>query len=118
MKKVIELLEQAKESMFLGSYYPAVELIKEALAELKAPSCRETPEQWKQRTGEPWPDNGAVYALTELGKIDMGWMAMSYQLAKKRFHYEDFDYGCVCAIICAIEAGPPPDDWRPEEETK
>jgi hypothetical protein len=74
-----------------------------------------TPEQWEQRTGKPWPDGWAVYALTELGKIDMGWMAMPYQLAKKRFHYEDFDYGCVSTIVCATEAGPPPNDWRPEE---
>jgi hypothetical protein len=45
--KVIELLSEAKESMFLGSYYPAVELIEEAVACLKAPTRRETPEQRK-----------------------------------------------------------------------
>jgi hypothetical protein len=71
----------------------------------------ETPEQYEKRTGEAWPNDWAVYALTELG-----WIAMSYKLAKMKSHYDDGFLGFVTAIVCAAEAGSPPDGWEPEEE--
>jgi hypothetical protein len=71
----------------------------------------ETPEQWEKRTGEAWPDDWAVYALerryTVLNDVIVAFEAMSYGAAK----WKGLD-----KIICATEAGPPPDDWKPEEE--
>jgi hypothetical protein len=72
-----------------------------------------TPEQWKERTGEPWPDNGAVYyQYTRDNKYDV-WRVGTY----KNILYSKRDFELSGAgthqIICATEAGPPPDGWRP-----
>lgn len=64
----------------------------------------ETPEQYKERTGKEWPDRNAVYALHgEDGK--KYYCPSSYMLAKR---------GKRKIIICATEAGCPPDDYLPE----
>jgi hypothetical protein len=90
----------------------------------------ETPEQWKKRTGKAWPKNGAVYAKYEeldfkggLGHVIKKWgdwdlktlrMARHTQkLCKKSFGVDA--WSCRSVIICATEAGPPPDDWMPDE---
>jgi hypothetical protein len=65
----------------------------------------ETPEQREKRTGEAWPDNGAVYALVELLHGELLWEVMSHDTAKTAANY----------IVCAAEAGPPPNNWQPEE---
>jgi hypothetical protein len=86
--------------------------IDDAIAELKSPRWY-TPEQWEKRTGKAWPDDWAVFALerryTVLNDVIMGFEAMSYGAAK----WKGLD-----KIICATEAGPPPDDWRPEEDNR
>jgi hypothetical protein len=41
----------------------------------------------------------------------MVWEAMLYDEAKDVI---DHDYE-ICGIICATEAGPPPENWKPEE---
>jgi hypothetical protein len=168
MKKAIEILERAKESMFLGMYYPAVELIKDSIADLKAPPIRkgegerrvqcnwcgsvfdeehlkvrddieycpvcgdseclmdlpeaeskprwETPEQWEKRTGEKWPDNGAVYYRYSYDyKTYQEWRVGRHKnIVDSRADFETHNAG-THQIICATESGPPPDDWHPEE---
>jgi hypothetical protein len=82
-----------------------------------------TPEQYKARTGEAWPDNWAVYVRgfdKKEGGCEFGhaerffreWEATTYENAK---WVVGRDYFLNVIIICATEAGPPPDDWRPEE---
>jgi hypothetical protein len=79
----------------------------------------ETPEQREKRTGEAWPDNGAVRALNP----DDEWELMEYWRAKQLqqdLARLDKDFGDEpegLLIVCDRgEAGPPPDEWRPEEE--
>jgi hypothetical protein len=119
MKKAIEKLEGVKDQIkriYFDGAKPMgiVHLlgdIDNVIAALQAPPRWETPEQWEKRTGEQWPDDWAVYALQE----DLTWAAMPYFVAKVRMNHES-DYLFVIAIICATEAGPPPDGWRPEED--
>jgi hypothetical protein len=72
----------------------------------------ETPEQWEQRTGEPWHGNWAVYVrLIEenyRGPDSVEWAVNTYKNVRK-WHDDS-------QIVCATEAGPPPNNWRPEEE--
>jgi hypothetical protein len=65
-------------------------------------SLWETPKQWKKRTGKAWPDNAAVYFIEPPGTTN--WDIHSHKTARR--------YGLVCVV--ATEAGPPPNDWRPE----
>jgi hypothetical protein len=70
-----------------------------------------TPDQYLERTGEPWPDNWAVYSLYETAKSEERfWAVEEYGYAQEKCA------GNPKAIICATEAGPPPDDWEPEEK--
>jgi RimJ/RimL family protein N-acetyltransferase len=105
MKKVIERLKKVKEIARHGSSSAICFGINEVMAELKAPPRWETPEQWEKRTGEAWPDNGAVYfKMSHLGD-DVEWGVCRLVSARR-----DHD---ICAV--ATEAGPPPDGWKPEE---
>jgi hypothetical protein len=86
--------------------------INEALAELKTPR-RYTPEQWEAETGRPWPDNGAVYLFDPYtGWRDVALYGAMYdkvgELNKRYIPYESV------VVICATEAGCPPDGWKPE----
>jgi hypothetical protein len=124
MKKVIELLELLRSLYYIltkceielaaKDVEQAEKTVKEidaAIAELKAPRW-ETPEQWKKRTGKPWPDNWAVYTLyKDEYSSQRWWFCQSYNFAKTA----KIMGHSVLAIVCATEAGPPPDDWRPEE---
>jgi hypothetical protein len=123
VKKAIELLYEAKKyigkSFYASSPYQniakyetfyntkeAEKLVSEAIVELTTPRW-ETPEQREKRTGEKWPDDAAVYALVELLHGELLWEIMSYKTAIISANY----------IICATEAGPPPDGWKPEEKS-
>jgi hypothetical protein len=73
MKTAIELLEEAQwriasiicEDPRSADYASeAEEIVKQVIDCLKTPRW-ETPDQYKKRTGEPWPDRWAVYALYE-----------------------------------------------------
>jgi hypothetical protein len=112
MKKVIELLETAKELALYGSRSTTVSCIEEAIAELKALPRWETPEQREKRTGEAWPENWAVYALYENNDGTSQWFWGGYKKEMDRFMRHNKN---PLNIVCATEAGPPPDDWRPEE---
>jgi hypothetical protein len=84
----------------------------------------ETPEQWKQRTGKPWPENGAVYYRLIVKYIDGRdapgpWLVgfhsylVSLDMALMRHQKKD---GCRYQQVCTTGAGQPPDDWIPDEE--
>jgi hypothetical protein len=112
VKQVIESLEVAKGGLDEAQCFLSRETIKDmlvvvkalidqALMQLKAPRW-ETPEQYEKRTGEPWPDDWAVYALYETSAgEERFWAAEEYCYAQER-HGEN-----PIAIVCATEAGPP-----------
>jgi hypothetical protein len=101
-----------------------------ATAELQSPRW-ETPEQYWERTGKPWPDDWAVYyqgrillcSIVDAKIVNEYWSPFSWHVATwkssrkvinsgmeaRKYH----DFGLV---ICATEAGPPPEGWEPEEE--
>jgi hypothetical protein len=119
MKKVIELLRKANESLcrvaswmrVLDSIATATDYINEALVELKALDRWYTPEQWEKRTGAAWPDKWSVYVRYRgTNGTFCTWLSTLYSLAK----YEPL-YKTEKQIVCATEAGPPPNDWWPEE---
>jgi DNA-directed RNA polymerase subunit RPC12/RpoP len=77
----------------------------------------ETPEQYEARTGEAWPDNGAVYYLCVVGKNDEPvitneWRTHTWSELK---NHKPKIAGYRLKVICATEAGCPPDGWKPEE---
>jgi hypothetical protein len=128
MKKVIKKLEDVKKFL-LGRYAfgleegidnkplkQRIDMLSEAILELQSPHPRwETPEQWEKRTGERWPNNGAVYVLYENNTNGNKWVfCESYYYAAS----EPCEGNRLVAIICATEAGPPPDAWEPEEAEK
>jgi hypothetical protein len=118
MKKAIEKIEQAKDvlkqiHLITGEsdlYAEVTSYLYDAIAALQAPPRFYAPEQREQRTGEPWHDDWAVYYRNP---IDGKWYAMSFADAKKRVGGRAWILNSV--VVCATEAGPPPDDWRPEE---
>jgi hypothetical protein len=67
----------------------------------------ETPDQYKKRTGEEWPDNAAVYIRQVDGSSP--WTVKQYLDVKVT------NWLVPITIICATEAGPPPEDWKLEE---
>jgi hypothetical protein len=71
-----------------------------------------TPEQWEKRTGEPWPDNGAVYWRMRDDKKSKWyeWFPMPYEMAELAIVKTIGEH----QVVCATEAGPPPENWRPE----
>jgi hypothetical protein len=66
----------------------------------------ETPEQYEERTGKAWPDNGAVYFRRGRPGDDVEWGVCRWVSARR-----DHD---ICAV--ATEAGPPHDGWMPDEK--
>jgi hypothetical protein len=90
--------------------------IESALAELQTPPRWETPEQREKRTGEAWPENNGVYYRHKVyfgdesgDPFDYRWVnnwALDYWKWQRR--------NTGAQIVCATEAGPPPDGWRPE----
>jgi hypothetical protein len=82
------------------------------IKELKTPRW-ETPEQYEKRTGNKWPDSALVYAMYEANDGSRIWGYESYGYAQ--YKREKNRHNPIW-IICATEAGQPPDDWKPEEE--
>jgi hypothetical protein len=134
MKRVIEQLEGARKIIIgvgLDLEYRltkeeafelnlGVEQISKAIVELKAPLRWETPEQWKKRTGKEWPNHAAVF--TRLSGAVTPWDLGLYRAYKVAISIIEQSGEGVAPfdVICATEAGCPPDDWRPfvEEEEK
>jgi hypothetical protein len=124
MKKIIEKLERAFHELDkmnidvkdvgwfnFDCVAGAWNILKYVLAELKSPPRWYTPEQWEQWTGKKWLDRGPVYyrayPLNE-------WSLLSFEFAKYQISLRGV--AKTAQIVCATEAGPPPDDWRPEDE--
>jgi hypothetical protein len=120
VKKVIELLEEVESSVMLITdekldrgirelCNDAINYLNDAMAILKAHRW-ETPEEWGRRTGELLLDRSPVYVRFRnryVREENYYWLLYEYyQTRAWRLHNP---------IICATEAGPPPDDWRPEE---
>jgi hypothetical protein len=75
-----------------------------------------TPEQWEKRTGKAWPDDWAVYYRYSYDhKTYREWRVGSHKnIVDSRADFETHNAG-THQIVCATEAGPPPDGWMPEE---
>jgi hypothetical protein len=118
VKKVVELLEKLGKNIdyIIGDVDPeyryicdeVIDMIHGIMAELQTPRWY-TPEQWKRRTGEPWPDNGAVYVRQADG-------SSSPWIVKQYLDVRVTTWLVPVTVICATEAGPPPDDWHPKEK--
>jgi hypothetical protein len=65
----------------------------------------ETPQQYEQRTGEEFSNEGAVWFRPKNGSADFVWGICRYITAKK---CGDRD------IVVADPPVPPPDGWKPE----
>jgi hypothetical protein len=136
VKDVIELLEDAEKKVFCISVCGdkrrnaeyrnvACDLIRQAIAELKSPRWY-TPEQWENQTGKALPDDWAVYINTwfrDSGKsvyIDGRWRVVTLKEAmlSEKILKSSRPARYTVTIVCATEAGPPPNDWRPEEENR
>jgi len=63
----------------------------------------ETPDRFKERTGEVYPKNGAVYAFNSyINK----WQLLIYDALEI--------FNPTAAVVIADPPVPPPDNWRPE----
>jgi hypothetical protein len=120
---ITELLEQGlkylykaykanndKDSVVVMGHLNIVEIsiktaLKHARTELTT-SRWYTPEQWEKRTGKKWPEDWPVWSITTDGLLTIS--TMGEEEIRKT-------WGTHIYVI-ATEAGPPPDDWRPEEE--
>jgi hypothetical protein len=75
----------------------------------------ETIEQHKDRTGEDWPDKAPVWVCVhEEWQLEEHWRALQLENDLIRLDKDFGDTHVPLLIICATEAGPPPDDWRLE----
>jgi hypothetical protein len=93
-----------------------IEMLDLCLSQLLAEAGQlykwETPEQREKRTGYRWPANAAVYSLYEETPVcSRFWFCESLYDAREG----NIKGANPVCIICATEAGPPPDDWKPEE---
>jgi hypothetical protein len=126
MKKAINTLKRIKKYMgppvenasLVISHKDARDIISAidwALEDLEAPPRWYTPEQYKERTGEEWPEDWAVYALVvdwpPMCSYWSGWKILPYGKALEYNHRPGEFKLC---IICATEAGKPRDEWKPE----
>jgi len=82
-------------------YRNVVRDIEAMLQNLEPIPDYETPEQYEQRTGKAYPDNGAMFVHC----ID-GWILRYWKEARKRYR------GYI--MVIADPPVPPPDGWRPE----
>jgi hypothetical protein len=71
-----------------------------------------TAAQYEKRMGKPWPDDCAVYYRNP---IDFAWYLMLFSDAKERIGGRVWMLNKV--VICATEAGRPPDNWLPEGDS-
>jgi hypothetical protein len=113
VKEVIEKLEKAFQDVIHNFPDEAANKIRAVIAELKTPRWY-TPEQWEAEHGEPYPREAPVWAVSKYAISDK---STKYN----RLRWTLGTYGdmadCGDAIIfCAYgHFGPPPDDWKPEE---
>jgi hypothetical protein len=118
VKKAVELIKSVislLRTTYSHTHQICIETLELALSELQS-SRQETPEQYGKRTGEPWPNDWAVYYRTRYKPTIFDperwtiWLTGKYKNIKKRAKHERVQ------MVCATEAGSPPDGWEPEGE--
>jgi hypothetical protein len=125
VRKVIEQLQKAYDQLNWTTgeseddnqcITEAMNIIEGLIGELKAPPRWETPEQRKERTGEDWPEGAAVFTRLR-GKVEP-WDISFYGKHKQAVAFIERIGGNTAPIdvVCATEAGKPPDGWVPEGE--
>jgi hypothetical protein len=121
--KVVELLKKSaaniRESIVIDPQnyylYEADLLIDKAIKMLQT-SCWYTPDQWKNLTGDSWPECGAVWFQSEdiRHKWFGHWSLMSFRAARvEQAHCNKI--GLKSAIICVTNPEPPT-RWRPKKD--
>jgi hypothetical protein len=75
-----------------------------------------TPERYKLLTGEPWPDNAAVYYRFIGGNVVGPWLVGVHRPLSPWDGKPQRKFSSMYQVICATEAGPPTDNWEPEEK--
>jgi hypothetical protein len=111
VKKVIELLEEAKAALI---YFAGKDIINgdwdKIIAGLKNPAPI-TPEQYREIEGEEYPKEGLVFFIEEGEDEDevnsFYWEYETYS------DYIFFHKGLPCVCACNLTR-PPPAGWRPE----
>ena len=97
-----------------------------AMAVLKKAPKIMTPLKYTELTGFPWPDCAKVWYRTlhtSVGRKDkwwMPWILSLYESFKDTYCYphSETSYSWMqIQVVCATEAGPPPDGWKPEERS-
>jgi hypothetical protein len=120
VKKVIELLEEAKITLGWGmtgdlaAVNSAYDRVKSVLEELRSRPRWETPEQFEKLTGKPWPDNVPVWTRHQ-SPITGVWYPWNLNALK---NIQDYYRSTNCEsfqIVTCNGPYPPPDDWKPEE---
>ena len=72
-----------------------------------------TPEQFREKYGKEYQDDGAVYFYNDVRK---NWFTSTMQELKKWNGISDWK-NTPLPIVCACTPwGKPPDDWRPENK--
>jgi hypothetical protein len=117
VKRVIDLLEETLDriSCVAGADRKERKLVREGerlineAVDLLIMPCWYTPDRWKDLTGKEWQDKAAVYY--RCSRADT-WVILSFEEAKR-----DIVMSLIPSadIICATEAGIPPNDWKLEE---
>jgi hypothetical protein len=74
----------------------------------------ETPEQWEQRTGEPYPKEAPVWYRGSYPDED-GWHMEDWQCESLEIAQARVTFYTQEQIVCANSTKVPPKDWRPEE---
>jgi hypothetical protein len=119
---VVDVLAEARAFIEKGYADDGIDKIGAAISILDElsvpPPSWETPEQYRERTGEDWPENALVYyryAGASETYIDGEWGYAAYKrirgFATKAEQHKSGRY----QIVCANEAGPPPVDYEPEK---
>ncbi|MDR2095173.1 MAG: hypothetical protein LBP76_06605 [Treponema sp.] len=108
----VDVLTEARAFIEKGHADDGIDKIGAAISildELSVPPPRwETPEQWKERTGEDWPDGNAVYVRQADGT--------SPWIVQQHLEVRVTKWLVPITIICATEAGKPPKNWKPEAQ--
>lgn len=108
-KSIGKILEIADKTCIACTHW------EKCRADLSFSFCRHyeqefiTPIEYEKRTGEPWPDNWAVYARAQYTTGEYStWGVCNYADAAFTMY--------TTQIVCAnSNSGKPPDGWMPEE---
>ncbi|MDR1230873.1 MAG: hypothetical protein LBK61_05680 [Spirochaetaceae bacterium] len=111
-KAILAILATQREYDLEGDWNlnGVIEFLKNRLKREVETNLRwETTDQYEKRTGKAWPDDWAVYYRQKEHGAWSDWVIAKYSFVNNGL--DNIDH----IIICATEAGRPPDDLRPEE---